>query len=444
MITATLSMGDIQEMINDKLTTFDSIVLLNNNTKRFIYRSTGSKKIDDRYFFDMKNHSTSLTTNSNNYFILTDRYTNSNLDMQFFVISSESNLLKYVDDIIKKNILTFIITTLIALIIIILIVNYIFKPLVDLTYRIKSLSKDIDKNFNLKNDHKLNEIDQIQYYFTKFVELIHLDKEKIELVNRSLEQKIKEESLANEKLQKQLFKTEKLAAMGEMIGNIAHQWRQPLSVITTSASGIQVNKDFGILEDKFLDEACEQINQNAQYLSQTIDDFKNFIKGDREKITFNLKNKVDSFLTLIRGSLKNHNINTVVDIDSTIDIDGYPNELIQCFINIFNNAKDIMNEKGLKERYFFITATKIDNIVTIKMKDNGGGIPENIIPSIFEQYFTTKEESKGTGLGLYMTKRIIKDGMDGDIIVQNTQYEYKDINYKGAVFIITIDLNQTK
>ena len=231
----------------------------------------------------------------------------------------------------------------------------------------------------------------------------------------------------------------KLVSMGEMIANIAHQWRQPLSVISTGATGIKMQKEFGILKDEDLMKVCDKINDNAQYLSKTIDDFKNFIKGDRQKIEFNLKEDIDSFINLVEGSIKRHEINLIKDIPEDISLYGYPNELTQCFINIFNNAKDVLTEVD-GERYIFITATKNKNEIIITFKDNGGGIPQDVLPHVFEPYFTTKHQSQGTGLGLCMTYNLIVDGMKGFIKAENENYTYQNANYTGAKFTIRLTI----
>ncbi|MCK5294257.1 MAG: PAS domain-containing protein [Arcobacteraceae bacterium] len=238
----------------------------------------------------------------------------------------------------------------------------------------------------------------------------------------------------------QLIKSEKMAAMGEMIGNIAHQWRQPLSVISTASTGIIMQKEYGILDEDKLIKTCNAINDNAQYLSKTIDDFKNFIKGERTKTIFNLKNDIGSFLNLVEGSIKTHNINIILDLQEDIKIDGYKNELIQCLINIFNNAKDVLVEKKIKDKFIFISTYIKDNKTIIKIKDNADGIPKDILPKIFEPYFTTKHKSKGTGLGLHMTYNLIVDGMGGTVEAINQTYDYKGKQYSGAEFVITLPI----
>lgn len=237
---------------------------------------------------------------------------------------------------------------------------------------------------------------------------------------------------------KTITEQSKMAAMGEMLGNIAHQWRQPLSTISTGATGMLMQKEYGLLKDEQFEVTCNAINDNAQYLSKTIDDFKNFIKGDRTKKVFNLKDNIQSFVHLIEGSIKTHNITLILDVKKDIQVDGYENELIQCFINIFNNSKDVLKEHVKNNRLIIISAYTDKENTIIKFTDNGKGIPQDILPKIFEPYFTTKHKSQGTGLGLNMTYKFIVDGMNGKIIAQNVNFDYENKNYNGAEFIITL------
>ena len=232
-----------------------------------------------------------------------------------------------------------------------------------------------------------------------------------------------------------------LASMGEMIGNIAHQWRQPLSVISTGATGIKLQKGFGSLTDEYLIEACDTINNNAQYLSKTIDDFKDFVKGDGIRELFNLEKNIESFLSLVHGAVISNNINIVLNLDKGIELNNNGNELIQCLINIFNNAKDALADVNVQEKYFFITSYKKDNNVIIELKDNAGGINDKNINRVFEPYFTTKHQKQGTGIGLHMTYNLITSGMKGSIEVNNESYQYKNIEYTGAIFTIQLPID---
>ncbi|MGB3751308.1 MAG: transporter substrate-binding domain-containing protein, partial [Arcobacteraceae bacterium] len=264
----------------------------------------------------------------------------------------------------------------------------------------------------------------------------------LQKLNDNLELKIQEEVAKNNLIQQKLFKSEKMASMGEMIGNIAHQWRQPLSIISTASTGIIMEKEYGVLDDEKLIKTCTTINNNAQYLSKTIDDFKNFIKGDRIKSAFSLKENIMSFLNLVEGSVKNHEIVIVQDIKQDIKINGYENELTQCFINIFNNSKDalIENVQTPQIRYFFIIAYIEEDKVVIKLRDNGKGIPVALLHKIFDPYFTTKHKSLGTGLGLHMTYNLIVDGMTGTIEAKTLDFEYDGKSYTGAEFTISLPI----
>jgi len=265
--------------------------------------------------------------------------------------------------------------------------------------------------------------------------------DELEVLSFAFHQKVKQlNHFKNEELEKQkiLLEQSKMASLGEMIGNIAHQWRQPLSVISTASSGLKMKQEYGILEEHEMYSVLDSINENTQYLSKTIDDFRNFIIGKREKKQFNLSEQIDSFLSLIMGSIKTNDIYIIRKEQTDIEINGYPNELTQCLMNIVNNSKDAFEEKGIKEKYIFITTYIKNSSIFIEIKDNAEGIDEDIILKIFEPYFTTKHKSRGTGLGLSMTYRLITEGMKGNIKVRNTTFNYKKKTYKGAEFIITL------
>ena len=240
--------------------------------------------------------------------------------------------------------------------------------------------------------------------------------------------------------EEQLLQQSKLVSMGEMIGNIAHQWRQPLSVISTGATGLKLQKEHDVLVDEELFETCDLIEKNAQYLSNTIDDFRDFIKGERKKEKFNLESKINSFLNLVKASAKDHKIELIVDIEEKIIINGYSNELTQCLMNIYNNAKDILINIEDDKRLLFIETSINDDVAKIIFRDNGGGIDEEVLPKIFDPYFTTKHKSKGTGLGLHMTYNLIVEGMNGTIEAKNVTYKYEKNEYNGAEFIIILPM----
>ena len=242
-----------------------------------------------------------------------------------------------------------------------------------------------------------------------------------------------------EKKQNILYQQSKMASMGEMIGNIAHQWRQPLSTITTASTGILLEKDIGILQDQTLKEYLHKINKSAQYLSKTIDDFRNFFNPEKVKNYFFLSNAFDTALELLSAQFNSQNIKIIKDIED-IEINSYENELIQGLINILNNARDELKDKELDDKLIFISTSKNENEVIIKIKDNAGGISKEHINKIFEPYFTTKHKSQGTGIGLYMTEEIIVRHLKGEITVKNDEFTHENSSYIGAEFTIKIPL----
>jgi len=239
----------------------------------------------------------------------------------------------------------------------------------------------------------------------------------------------------------------KLASMGEMIGNIAHQWRQPLSVITTNISGLKLKSDLSGIDTNDIDECERNIIKQANYLSNTIDNFRNFLKGERFITKVSIKSVIENAISLVNASLSNNYVNLVLDIEDDIRINGNLNELTEALINIINNSKDVLKSNITEESdRIIIISTKIQHNETIelKIKDSGGGIKNSIIDKIFEPYFTTKHQSQGTGLGLSITHKIITLRHHGKISVDNEEFEFNDKKYIGACFKIVFrsDLNQ--
>ena len=252
-------------------------------------------------------------------------------------------------------------------------------------------------------------------------------------INSQLENKIKYEVEKNIKKDRILSRQSKMASMGEMLENIAHQWRQPLSVISTGASGLKLQKEMNQLSDKEFEETLEAIIKTSSYLSSTIDDFRYFFKPQKQKEEFEIKHAIEKSLDLLSTNFKE--IKIVKNIQNQ-KIYGFENELIQVFINIFNNAKDAFFASTEKQKFIFIDTYKKHEDLVIKIKDNAGGIPEDIINKISEPYFTTKHKSQGTGIGLYMCEEILRKHMNATLDIQNVQFEYEGAKYKGAMFII--------
>jgi len=231
----------------------------------------------------------------------------------------------------------------------------------------------------------------------------------------------------------------KLASMGEMIGNIAHQWRQPLSIISTIATGIQLKSEFYKIDSNEILDNMKKITYQTQYLSKTIDDFRNFIKNTNTKELLKISSVIEKTLSIVNSSIKNNNINLILEIKDDLEIKGFENQLIQAFINIINNAKDSIKENVLKDndKLIFIQTEKFEGGLSITIKDSGSGIKNEIIDKIFEPYFTTKHQSIGTGIGLSMVHQIINDHHYGKIEVSNVTFNHNEKKYTGACFKIS-------
>jgi signal transduction histidine kinase len=256
--------------------------------------------------------------------------------------------------------------------------------------------------------------------------------------NKLLDQK---KSISNELKNKEalLFHQSKMAAMGEMLENIAHQWRQPLSVITTSTSSIQLKQELELLEEDFLQESIESILENAEYLSHTIEDFRNFFQKDKVKEEFQLKELILKTLKLVNSKFKHQKITVLKEFED-ITLKTYKNELIQVILVLLHNAKDALENLDDQKRFIFIKTYKDESFAYLEIKDNAKGIEDDVAQKIFDPYFTTKHKSQGTGIGLYMANEIITKHMDGEIFIQNSSFTYDDTEQSGAVFTIKIPL----
>jgi len=250
-------------------------------------------------------------------------------------------------------------------------------------------------------------------------------------------EKLTTEIKKNQEKEKLLFQQSKMAAMGEMIENIAHQWRQPLSVISTAATGLKLKKKMNLLQTTDVETTMESINNSAQHLSQTIDDFRDFFRIGKQKDTFYIEETFDKAFKLITLQFETSNIIIVKSIKNVM-IYGFEYELIQVLINIFNNARDELIKKEGSEKFIFINMVKNSDNIEIYIKDNAGGISKDAINKIFISCFTTKSDSDGTGIGLYMSKIIIEDNFKGTIKASNVDFIHENITYNGALFKITI------
>lgn len=239
-------------------------------------------------------------------------------------------------------------------------------------------------------------------------------------------------------IQDQLYKSEKMASLGEMIANIAHQWRQPLQAISVITQKLQIThmlNDGKVTEEEMKD-MVDKVSLQLDYLTNTIETFRNYAKDDKEIIETNLLNELDSAISIIEAVIKNNNISITTNThsDEPIFVNLIPGELSQVFVNIINNSKDAFLEKNIQNPNITINLQTTKQTAIITIEDNAGGIPENILSKIFEPYFTTKHQSQGTGLGLHMCYKIIKESLKGNIYANNTD--------GGAKFTIELPISE--
>ena len=254
----------------------------------------------------------------------------------------------------------------------------------------------------------------------------------IEARNNNLEAEIASQVEENRSKDQMMYQQARLASMGEMIGNIAHQWRQPLNILALVMQDLYISGQLGNLTDEKLETEYEKANNVLQYMSQTIDDFRNFFKHEGENANFSLKSTIESVYSLVSPNFKHNHVAFHMDMQEEIEVVGNKNEFIQVIINILNNAQDAIKTNNTKGGEVHVAIMKLKDKARIVISDNGGGMSKSIIDKIFDPYFTTKHQTQGTGLGLYMSKQIIETSMTGHLMAENIT--------NGARFIIELPI----
>jgi len=275
--------------------------------------------------------------------------------------------------------------------------------------------------------------------------------ERLENLNRDLENKVAAEIVKRRKQEQLLFQQSKLAAMGEMVGAIAHQWRQPLNTLGLLVQDMEDAEMYGELNHDYVQEIKNSAMAQIMHMSQTIDDFRNFYKPSKQKENFNIIDMTFEVFNLVHSQLRNSGINYSLKVnkdgksqfcedinckgsfeDIPVLIEGFSNEYKQVLINLIYNARDaILNKKeegNSGQGYIKVEIEDLEYKIIISVQDTGGGVDEAVMGRVFEPYFTTKDEGKGTGLGLYMSKIIIEDNMSGKMWIDNGE--------EGAVVVI--------
>jgi len=229
-----------------------------------------------------------------------------------------------------------------------------------------------------------------------------------------------------------LIQQSKMAAMGEMIGAIAHQWKQPLNAISLLVEDIQDAHSYGELDKTYLEKQVKEIRGLVHHMSGTIDDFRNFLKPSKEKMPFLACESCSEVLHIVGKQMESRNIRVTIREHEHFQVLGYPNEFKQVVLNIMNNARDALVEKGIAQGEITVTFEQDSVSGTICIRDNGGGVPDALLPDkLFDAYVTTKGE-EGTGIGLQIAKMIIENSMGGELTVRNRE--------EGAEFCIRLPL----
>lgn len=293
---------------------------------------------------------------------------------------------------------------------------------------------DVTESIRLNEALILKEKELEQLNITLEERVNHQTKELLAL-NQTLEERIKEEVEKNREKDRFLFQQSRLASMGEMIANIAHQWRQPLSELNITL--YKMNKLYNRIsmeKDIVFEDSYAHAKKIISKMSETIEDFRNFFNPNRQSELFLLSHVANEAVDIMRGSIEKNAIDIKIKIKHDAKIKGYFNEFSQVLINLMNNSNDAFSCNKIKNKLISIEIdTSFNGNAIIKVCDNAGGIDEHILEKIFEPYFTTKHASIGTGLGLYMSEMIIKNSMMGTISATNVD--------DGVCFMITIPID---
>ena len=274
---------------------------------------------------------------------------------------------------------------------------------------------------------------EIERFAGKLEEEVAKKTRDLQRLNEELEKKVQEGIEEIRDKEEAMMQQAKMAEMGEMIGAIAHQWRQPLNALALNIQSLEDMAADGELNEEEIEKFVRKNMETIKFMSKTIDDFRNFYRHENEAKPFNLKEAAEQTINLQKAQLEARNIEVETDVED-LEIVGYKNDLMQVILNLISNARDAIMEKRKKDKNYRgkirIEARREGDEVVIRVSDDAGGIPENILHRIFEPYFTTKEEGEGTGLGLHMVKRIVEEKMGGSLRAYNRN--------DGAVFEIRL------
>ena len=286
-------------------------------------------------------------------------------------------------------------------------------------------------------------LQNIRFLHNSLESMVEKKTKELQNLNRNLKLKIEEEVKKSREKDEIMFRQSRLAAMGEMIGNIAHQWRQPLNALSLIIQSFQTKKMLGIpLSDDFINEQVEQGYLLTENMSKTIDDFRNFFDPNKKRDYFDVKENIAKNIEILSKYYNRYGIDINFICKQNFKILGYQNEFSQVIINLFSNSKDALNDTKPTRKLIEVRIYSDDKYGYVEIIDNGGGIKQDIIDRIFEPYFTTKHKSVGTGIGLYMSGQIIEKHMGGELIAENISHFFEGykLEEKCAKIVIKLPL----
>jgi C4-dicarboxylate-specific signal transduction histidine kinase len=262
----------------------------------------------------------------------------------------------------------------------------------------------------------------------RYAQIRHLNDE-LEVLKSNLEERVEQEIHARMEKEKLLKQQAKMAAMGEMMDAVAHQWKQPLNALSMLTDLLQSDFRTGAVDQAYVDTMSESVHQQIEHMVTTLNEFRTFFRPNKEAEPFGLKRCLQGVALLVKDEFMKNGITIHIESGNEIIVNGVENELKHLILNIINNAKDAFNERGCSRRDIFIRFDRKGRLITLEIEDNAGGIPDAVINDIFKPNVTTKEEGKGTGIGLYMSAQIAQK-LHGSLSVRNSE--------RGALFTLTV------
>ena len=343
----------------------------------------------------------------------------------------KSFLSAYIDENIEMTVVTTVLGILAMMIAALFISGLILRSVRGLDYAAKHL---VEGDYDLSRRLPIlgsDELGRVTHNFNQFLDKVEVMDREIKTYAKELEARVQDELMKNREKDQLMIRQSRNAALGEMMGNIAHQWRQPINALGLLIQDIKDAFDFNELTPEYLQKTSRRSMEIIDKMSTTIDDFRDFFRPNKKVDAFAIKEVVYNAVNIIGATLESNSIVLRENFESEGVVQGYANEFSQVVLNILSNAQyQLMKNNPTDNRFIDIAIEEKHGVVELIIGDNGGGIDSEVMEKIFDPYFTTKDQGEGTGIGLYMSKMIIEKNMDGKIWVRNSNL--------GAEFIISM------